>query len=44
MAVTYVIGLSVSLVITNGLQGPALTDTLAFGTAALTYLMVEEVR
>ena len=43
MAVTYVIGLSVSLVITNGLQGPALTGTLAFGTAALIYLVVEEV-
>lgn len=43
MAFTYVIGLSVSLVITNGLQGPALTGTLAFGTAALIYLVVEEV-
>ena len=43
MAVTYGIGLSISLVITNGLQGPALTGTLAFGTAALIYLVVEEV-
>ncbi|WP_244279555.1 hypothetical protein [Synechococcus sp. UW179A] len=43
MALTYVIGLSISLVITNGLQGPALTGTLAFGTAALIYLVVEEV-
>ena len=43
MAVTYLIGLSTSLLITNGLQGPALTGTLAFGTAALIYLVVEEV-
>ena len=43
MAVTYLIGLSISLLITNGLQGPALTGTLAFGTAALIYLVVEEV-
>ena len=43
MALTYVIGLGISLVITNGLQGPALTGTLAFGTAALIYLVVEEV-
>tara|TARA_B100001063_G_scaffold5294_1_gene3917 strand:- start:1586 stop:2290 length:705 start_codon:yes stop_codon:yes gene_type:complete len=43
MAVTYVIGLSISLLITNGLQGAALTGTLAFGTAALIYLVVEEV-
>ena len=43
MAVTYGIGLSISLMITNGLQGPALTGTLAFGTAALIYLVVEEV-
>ena len=43
MAGTYSVGLSISLVITNGLQGPALTGTLAFGTAALIYLVVEEV-
>jgi len=43
MAVTYLIGLSTSLLITDGLQGPALTGTLAFGTAALIYLVVEEV-
>ena len=43
MAVTYGIGLSISLMITNGLQGAALTGTLAFGTAALIYLVVEEV-
>ena len=43
MAVTYLIGLSTSLSITSGLQGPALTGTLAFGTAALIYLVVEEV-
>ena len=43
MALTYLIGLSTSLSITNGLQGPALTGTLAFGTAALIYLVVEEV-
>ena len=43
MAVTYLIGLSTSLLITNGLQGPSLTGTLAFGTAALIYLVVEEV-
>ena len=43
MAVTYLIGLSTSLLITYGLQGPALTGTLAFGTAALIYLVVEEV-
>ena len=42
MAVTYLIGLSISLLITNGLQGPALTGTLAFGTAALIYLVGEE--
>ena len=43
MVVTYLIGLSTSLSITSGLQGPALTGTLAFGTAALIYLVVEEV-
>ena len=43
MAVTYVIGLSISLLVTNGLKGAALTGTLAFGTAALIYLVVEEV-
>ena len=43
MAVTYGIGLSISLMITNGLQGAALTGTLAFGTAALIYLVVEKV-
>ena len=43
MALTYLIGLNTSLSITNGLQGPALTGTLAFGTAALIYLVVEEV-
>lgn len=43
MAVNYLIGLGISLMFTNGLQGPALTATLAFGTAALIYLVVEEV-
>ena len=43
MAGTYLIGLSISLSFTSGLQGPALTGTLAFGTAALIYLVVEEV-
>ena len=43
MGVTYVFGLSISLLLTTGLQGPALTGTLAFGTAALIYLVVEEV-
>ena len=43
MALMYGIGLSISLVLTHGLQGTALTGTLAFGTAALIYLVVEEV-
>ena len=43
MAVTYLIGLSTNLLITNGLQGPSLTGTIAFCTAALIYLVVEEV-
>jgi len=43
MACTYLIGLTISVLLTNGLQGPPLTATLAFGTAALIYLVVEEV-
>ena len=43
MALNYLIGLTISVVLTNGLQGPALTAMLAFGTAALIYLVVEEV-
>lgn len=43
MALTYLIGLTISVVLTQGLQGPALTAMLAFGTAALIYLVVEEV-
>ena len=43
MALTYLVGLTLSKVLTNDLHGPALTGMLAFGTAALIYLVVEEV-
>ena len=43
MAGTDRIGLTIRGRLTNGLQGPPLTATLAFGTAALIYLVVEEV-
>ena len=43
MALTYLMGLTLSKYLTNDLHGPALTCILAFGTAALIYLVVEEV-
>ena len=43
MALTYLMGLTLSKYLINDLHGPALTGMLAFGTAALIYLVVEEV-
>jgi ZIP family zinc transporter len=43
MALTYLMGLTLSKYLINDLHGPALTGILAFGTAALIYLVVEEV-
>lgn len=43
MSLCYLIGLSASEILNNLLQGPLLTGMLAFGTAALIYLVVEEV-
>ena len=43
MALTYLVGLTLSKYLTDDLHGPALTGMLAFGTAALIYLVVEEV-
>ena len=43
MAMGYLGGLGSSHLLKNMLQGPWLTGLLAFGTAALIYLAVEEV-
>lgn len=43
MSLLYLAGLLISSILTNHLQGEALTGMLAFGTAALIYLVVEEV-
>ena len=43
MAMTYLVGLISSTVLAKYLTGPYLTGLLAFGTAALIYLVVEEV-
>jgi len=43
MGATYMLGLAVSQWLGDWLKGPPLTGMLAFGTAALIYLVVEEV-
>ncbi len=43
MALSYGVGLGISALLHLWLKGPALTGLLAFGTAALIYLVVEEV-
>lgn len=43
MAALYLVGLGISGSLANWLKGPALTGLLAFGTAALIYLVIEEV-
>ena len=43
MALTYLVGLISSTILAKYLTGPYLTGLLAFGTAALIYLVVEEV-
>ncbi len=43
LSLSYVIGLGGSEILKSILQGPFLTAMLAFGTAALIYLVVEEV-
>lgn len=43
MGLTYLLGLGVSQWLGDWLRGAALTGLLAFGTAALIYLVVEEV-
>jgi len=43
MALIYLIGLACSTILAKYLTGPYLTGLLAFGTAALIYLVIEEV-